>query len=33
MKNSHWGKATFDGAKNVSLMWRLSFLREEGLTG
>ena len=33
VKNSHWGKATFDGAGNVSLMGRLSFLREEGLTG
>ena len=32
VKNSHWGKATFDGAMNVSLMGRLSFLREEGLT-
>ena len=33
LKNSHWGKAPFDGAKNASLMGRLSFLREEGLTG
>lgn len=33
VKNSHWGKAAFDGAKNVSLMGRLSFLGEEGLTG
>ena len=33
VKNSHWGKATLDGAMNVSLMGCLSFLREEGLTG
>ena len=33
VKNSHWGKGTFDGARNVSLMGRLSFLGEEGLTG
>ena len=33
LKNSHWGKATFDGVRNVRLMVRLSFLHEEGLTG
>ena len=33
VKNSHWGKATFCGAQNVMLSGRLSYLREEGLTG
>ena len=33
LKNSQWGKASFDGAKNASLMGRLSFLHEEGFTG
>ena len=33
VKNSHMDKAPFDGERNASLMGRLSFLREEGLTG
>ena len=33
LKNSHWGKATFDGARNVSLMGRLSLLQRRTSRG
>ena len=33
VKNSHWGKSALHGVDNAHRVGRLSFLREEGLTG